>query len=161
MVILNTAAFADTIVPWRIRLCRVPGLGEWLVRGLNGFAWPATWMAVSKPMPAEVKRGYLHPYDNWANRIATHRFVVDIPTGEDRASDRVLAEVETRLSVLRERPVRILWGGRDFCFNRHYFERWMQLLPGAVADYLPEAGHYLLEDAPEYCLAGIVRHLTA
>ena len=161
VIILNTAAFADTVVPWRIRLCRVPGLGEWLVRGLNGFAWPATWMAVSKPMPADVKRGYLYPYDNWAHRIATHRFVVDIPTGEGRASDRALAEVEARLPVLRDRPVRILWGGRDFCFNRHYFERWTRLLPGAAADYLPEAGHYLLEDAPEYCLAGIGRHLTA
>ncbi|HVT74541.1 MAG TPA: alpha/beta fold hydrolase, partial [Lacunisphaera sp.] len=47
VVILNTAAFADTRIPWRIRLCRTPLLGEWLVRGANGFAWPATRMAVT------------------------------------------------------------------------------------------------------------------
>jgi len=158
VVILNTAAFADTRVPWRIRLCRVRGLGEWLVRGCNGFAWPATWMAVAKPLPADVKRGYLYPYDNWANRIATHRFVSDIPTGSGRASDRVLAELEIRLAILRDRPVRILWGGQDFCFTRHYYNRWRVLLPGADADYLPEAGHYVLEDEPAHCLGEIGRH---
>lgn len=159
VVILNTAAFADTLVPWRIRLCRAPGLGEWLVRGLNGFAWPATWMAVTTPLPPDVKRGYLYPYDNWANRIATHRFVVDIPTGGNRASDRALAELEPRLVLLRDRPVRILWGGRDFCFNRHYYNRWKVLLPGADADYLDEAGHYVLEDEPAHCLREISGHL--
>lgn len=158
VVILNTAAFADTVVPLRIRLCRAPVIGEWLVRGLNGFAGPATWMAVTKPLPADVKRGYLYPYDNWANRIATHRFVVDIPSGRGGASDRVLAEIEARLPILRERPVRILWGGRDFCFNRHYFDRWQVLLPAAAADYLPKAGHYLLEDEPDHCLGQIARH---
>ncbi len=161
VVILNTAAFADTVVPARIRLCRVPVLGEWLVRGCNGFAWPATWMAVTKPLSAAVKQGYLFPYDNWANRIATHRFVVDIPTGQGGPSDRALAEVEQGLALLRAKPVRILWGGRDFCFNRHYFKRWRQTLPEAEADYLAEAGHYVLEDAREYCAAEITRHLLA
>jgi pimeloyl-ACP methyl ester carboxylesterase len=158
VVILNTAAFADSRVPWRIRLCRMPGLGEWLVRGCNGFAWPATWMAVANPLPADVKRGYLYPYDNWANRIATHRFVVDIPTGSGSASDQALAGVQTRLPLLRDRPVRILWGGRDFCFTRHYYNRWRVLLPGADADYLPDAGHYVLEDEPAHCLGEIGRH---
>ncbi len=159
VVILNTAAFADRRVPWRIRLCRVPGLGEWLVRGLNGFAWPATWMAVVNPLPAGVKRGYLYPYDNWANRIATHRFVTDIPRGGGRASDRVLAGVEARLPLLRDRPVRILWGGEDFCFDRHFYNRWKVLLPGANADYLESAGHYVLEDEAAHCLTEISAHL--
>ena len=151
VVILNTAAFADTVVPWRIRLCRAPVIGEWLVRGLNGFAGPATWMAVTRPLAPEVKRGYLYPYDNWANRIATHRFVVDIPSGKGSPSDRVLAEVESKLGLLRDRPVRILWGGQDFCFNRHYYNRWRVVLPGAQADYLEGAGHYVLEDAGQEC----------
>lgn len=161
VVILNTAAFADALVPWRIRLCRAPVIGEWLVRGLNGFAWPATWMAVKRPLAPDVKRGYLYPYDNWANRIATHRFVVDIPSGKDNASDRALADVESKLALLRERPVRILWGGRDFCFNRHYFDRWRRLLPGADADYIASAGHYVLEDAGQECLLEIERLLLA
>lgn len=152
VVILNTAAFADTVVPARIRLCRAPVIGELLVRGLNGFAGPATWMSVTKPLTSEVKRGFLYPYNNWANRIATHRFVVDIPSGRGSASDRALAEIEPRLALLKERPVRILWGGQDFCFNRHYYKRWRALLPTATAEYLEGAGHYVLEDEPARCL---------
>lgn len=155
VVILNTAAFADTQIPLRIRLCRIPGLGEWLVRSFNGFAWPATRMAVTKPLSPDVKRGYLYPYNNWANRIATHRFVQDIPMSQGSASDRALAEVERKLVILRDRPMRILWGGQDFCFNRHYYNRWRVLLPGANADYFEEAGHYVLEDSGQECLQEI------
>lgn len=155
VVLLNTAAFADTVVPARIRLCRMPLFGELLVRGLNGFAGPATWMAVTKPLATDAKRGYLFPYDNWANRIATHRFVVDIPSGRDRASDRALAEIESQLGVLNKRRVRILWGGKDFCFNRHYYDRWRQILPHAAADFFETAGHYVLEDEPVQCLQAI------
>jgi haloalkane dehalogenase len=146
VVILNTAAFADSVVPWRIRLCRAPLIGEVIVRGANGFAWPATWMAVSKPLPSEVKRGFLFPYDSWANRIATHRFVVDIPSGDSTASDSALAEIQRRLPQLREKSVSIFWGADDFCFNRHYYDRWVKLLPNAGARYIDGVGHYLLED---------------
>ncbi len=155
VVILNTAAFADTVVPARIRLCRAPVIGEWLVRGLNGFAWPATWMAVSQPLPADVKRGFLLPYGNWCDRIATHRFVVDIPSGQGTPSDQALAEIEARLPILRERDVSIIWGGDDFCFNDHYFQRWQGLLPRADARYLEGVGHYLIEDAREVVVEGI------
>ena len=161
VVILNTAAFADTVIPWRIRFCRVPVIGELAVRGFNGFAGPATWMAVTKPLPDAVKRGFLFPYDSWANRIATHRFVQDIPKGLGAPNDIALARIESALPLLRERPVRIIWGGQDFCFNRHYFERWKGLLPNADAEYLTEAGHYLLEDAQSAVVRGIEQHITA
>ncbi|MEO6993519.1 MAG: alpha/beta fold hydrolase [Lacunisphaera sp.] len=155
VVILNTAAFADTVVPLRIRLCRAPVIGQLLVRGFNGFAGPATWMSVTKPLAPDVKRGYVYPYNNWANRIATHRFVVDIPSGRGSASDRALAEIEPKLTVLKDHPVRILWGGEDFCFNQHYYERWRKLLPDAKADYFESAGHYVLEDESTVCLQQI------
>lgn len=158
VVILNTAAFADTVVPWRIRFCRIPVIGEIAVRGFNGFAWPATWMAVTKPLPDSVKRGFLFPYDSWANRIATHRFVRDIPRGVGAPNDQALAQIERALPLLRERDVRIVWGGRDFCFNRHYYDRWRTLLPQAACDYLDDAGHYLLEDAPQSALQKISEH---
>ena len=161
VVILNTAAFADTVVPARIRFCRVPVLGELVVRGLNGFARPATWMAVARPLPAAVIRGFLFPYDSWANRIATHRFVVDIPSGHGTPSDAALAALESALPVLRDKAVLLLWGGQDFCFHRHYFDRWRTLLPGAAAHYLPEAGHYLLEDAPAATTDLIQTHLLS
>jgi pimeloyl-ACP methyl ester carboxylesterase len=160
VVILNTAAFADIVVPWRIRFCRVPVVGEIAVRAFNGFAGPATWMAVTKPLPQAVKRGFLFPYDSWANRIATHRFVRDIPTGKGGPSDLALARVEGALPMLTGLPVRIIWGADDFCFNRHYFERWRHLLPQAMATLLPGTGHYLLEDSPAEVLDLISKHLA-
>ncbi len=159
VVILNTAAFADTVVPWRIRLCRAPLIGEWLVRGLNGFAWPATWMSVTKTLAPDVKRGFLFPYNTWANRIATHRFVVDIPSGQGTTSDHALAEIESRLPLLRDRPVEIIWGGDDFCFNRHYFDRWAALLPHAGQCYLTSIGHYLIEDGGQAVVRRISEHV--
>jgi haloalkane dehalogenase len=161
VVILNTAAYADTRIPWRIRACRVPGIGELIVRGCNGFAWPATWMAVTKPLPADVKRGFIFPYGNWAERIATHRFVVDIPTGQGTPTDAALANIEAALPKLNQRSTKILWGGDDFCFNRHYYERWRAILPQAEANYREGAGHYLLEDLGPEGRAEICRHITA
>lgn len=155
VTILNTAAFADPRIPWRIRACRIPGLGELIVRGFNGFAGPATWMAVTRPLAPAVKAGFVFPYDNWANRIATHRFVLDIPTSADSASGRVLAEIERMLPRLREKEVQILWGGRDFCFNRHFFDRWREILPQAQAEFFDSAGHYVLEDAGAECIERI------
>ncbi len=161
VVILNTAAFADTVVPWRIRFCRAPLLGELAVRGLNGFAGPATWMSVTRPLAPDVKRGFLFPYRDWASRIATHRFVVDIPSGHGTRADVALREIETRLPLLRERAVKIVWGGKDFCFNEHYYRRWRTLLPGAEASFLAEAGHYVLEDGGTPALDTITSHLLA
>lgn len=159
VAILNTAAFADTVVPWRIRLCRAPLVGELIVRGGNGFAWPATWMAVSRPLPAAVKRGFIFPYDSWANRIATHRFVVDIPSGRGTASDRALAEIESRLAVLRGKETAIFWGGDDFCFNDHYLARWRAVVPDAPVERLDGVGHYLLEDGGPALVARIAAHV--
>jgi pimeloyl-ACP methyl ester carboxylesterase len=161
VVILNTAAFADTVIPWRIRFCRIPVIGELAVRGFNGFAGPATWMAVTQPMPDAVKRGFLFPYDSWANRIATHRFVQDIPRRLGAPNDVALAKIEDALPLLRNHPVKIIWGGEDFCFNRHYFDRWQELLPNAGAEYLAEAGHYLLEDAQQTVVSGLDRHILS
>jgi len=161
VAILNTAAFADTIIPARIRFCRVPVLGELVVRGCNGFAGPASWMAVTKPLPDAVKRGFLFPYDSWASRIAVHRFVRDIPTGQGTGSDRALASIEGQLPGLRSKSVRILWGGRDFCFNRHYFDRWRALLPAAKATFLADAGHYLLEDGGAEAVEITTGHILA
>ena len=56
IVLLNTAAFPSRMVPKRILLCRLPILGSLLVRGLNGFAWPATRMATSKSSSIRQER---------------------------------------------------------------------------------------------------------
>jgi len=146
LVILNTAAFPLNRIPWRINICRIPILGEIIIRGFNGFAYPATVMAVERPLAPEVKRGYLGPYDSWRNRVAVHRFVRDIPMNPRHPSWPTLSAIEAGLTKLRAKPMLIVWGGRDFCFNDYFYEEWRRRFPKARREYLPEAGHYVLED---------------
>jgi haloalkane dehalogenase len=151
IVVLNTAAFRSQRIPFRIAVCRWPLVGEFLVRGLNGFAWPATFMAVSRPLDRLTKRHYLLPYDSWHNRIAIHRFVQDIPLDTSHPSYPVLLEVEKGLDFLRELkiPLLLLWGGKDFCFTREFFEEWKKRFPDAEAHMFDNLGHYVLEDGYE------------
>ncbi|UCE58446.1 MAG: alpha/beta fold hydrolase [Phycisphaerales bacterium] len=147
-VVFNTAAFMGPC-PFRIRVCRWPVFGDIAVRGLNAFARCAMVMACKNRslMTSEVKRGYLLPYNSFANRIATLRFVQDIPLSRNVPSYMVLKEIETSLAQLADRPMIILWGARDFCFNDWYLRQWTARFPDADVHRFADAGHYVVEDA--------------
>ena len=161
LLILNTAAFLSNDIPARIAVCRMPGLGPLLVRGGNGFARPATWMAMSRrSLTAGEKRGYLFPYDTWANRVAVNAFVQDIPLQPAHRSWPALAEGAAGLAQFQDRPALIIWGGKDFCFTGRFLSRWQKILPQAEVRLLADAGHYVLEDASEEAVplaAGFLR----
>lgn len=148
IVILNTAAYPDADIPKRINLLRQGKFGEWLTRKFNLFAWPATFMTTEKKLPKAIKEAYLLPYDSWENRVAVARFVQDIPMEKEHKTYQTMAEIESKLHTLSH-PKLILWGGKDFCFNQHFFERWLEIYPGASAHWYAKAGHYVLEDALE------------
>ncbi len=147
-LVLNTAAFRSRRIPLRISVCRWPLVGEVLVRGLNGFAGPAVSMAVSKRMDKEVAAAYLAPYDSWQNRVAVSSFVRDIPLSIEHPSYETLVSVEKGLEKLQEQqlPLLICWGGKDFCFNKHFFDEWCTRFPHAETHYFEKGGHYILED---------------
>jgi cis-3-alkyl-4-acyloxetan-2-one decarboxylase len=146
IVILNTAAYPSEHIPKRINLLRQGKFGEWLTRKFNLFAWPATFMTTVKALPKAIKAGYLLPYDSWDNRIAVSRFVQDIPMERGHPTFKTMSEIEARLKGLKH-PKLILWGGKDFCFDRHFFERWVEIYPESDAHWFASAGHYVLEDA--------------
>lgn len=148
LLLFNTAAFRSTRIPFRIRICRYPFIGSLIVRGLNGFCLPATFMAVNKRLPADVKKGYLQPYNSWANRVAINAFVRDIPLSPSHPSYSDLGAVEEGLDSLRKRniPMMVIWGAKDFCFNDHYYNEWRRRFPDADYHYLKDCGHYVLED---------------
>lgn len=146
IVVLNTAAFRSPRIPLRISICRIPFLGDLIVRGLNGFARAALYMAVTNKMSPAVSRGYLEPYDSWSHRIALLCFVKDIPLSPKDGSWQTLIEIENGLTQFENTPMLILWGGRDFCFTRHFYHDWLRRFPGAESHFFPEAGHYVLED---------------
>ena len=123
-------------------------MGEFLTRKFNLFAWPATFMTTEKPLPKAIKQGYLLPYNSWENRIAVSRFVQDIPMEKEHRTYKTLREIEAKLPLLKQKKL-ILWGGKDFCFNQHFFEKWISIYPDADAQWYANAGHYILEDAKD------------
>ena len=159
IVILNTAAFPDENIPGRISVCRWPVIGSLLVRGFNGFAGPAVSMAVTKPLPPAVREGLLAPYRSWADRVAVHQFVRDIPMEPEHPTLPLLQQIGVDLAWLKAKPVLIGWGGKDFCFNDHFFERWKQFFPQAETEHYADAGHYVLEDARELLVPRIAEFL--
>lgn len=145
IIILNTGAFTTLQIPRRIDFLRTSRFGEKLMRKWNLFAWPATFMTTVKRLPKKIKQGYLLPYDSYENRVAIARFVQDIPMDESHRSYKTLLEIERKLLTLNH-PKLILWGGRDFCFDRHFFERFIEYFPNAETHWYANAGHYVLED---------------
>jgi haloalkane dehalogenase len=149
LVILNTGAFplpAAKAMPWQLKLGRDSWLGAGLIRGFNAFAAGAARDGVVAALPADVRRAYLAPYDSWAHRIATLRFVQDIPLAPgDRAWPLVEASGR-RLHEYADRPAFIGWGLRDFVFDRHFLEGFTGALPNAQVHAFEDAGHYVLED---------------
>jgi haloalkane dehalogenase len=157
ILVTNTAAFPlpAGALPRRIALCRNPRLGAFVVRALNGFAWPATYMAAKHGLSNIVRAGYLAPYDTWAARGAIARFIQDAPIEADHPSRPVLQEIGDGLTKLRDKPMLIAWGGRDFCFNDARLDEWKHRFPEALIRYQAKAGHYVLEDAADILIPEI------
>lgn len=160
-VLANTAAFRSTMIPLRIAACRLPLLGALGVRGCNGFARAAQWMAVERRLPPAVRRGYLAPYDSWANRIATHEFVRDIPLKPSHRSYQTLAEIESGLQQFVDHPLLLCWGERDWCFTTAFLDEWQRRFPRAEVERYPLANHYVFEDASAAMIARVSRFLDA
>ena len=151
LVFFNTAGFLlppGQRFPWQLWLIRsLPPLATLFIRGFNGFARGATILATAKGLPHDVRRGLYAPYNSWANRIATLRFVQDIPLKPGDRSYELAKWVDDRLEQLRDRPVMIGWGLRDFVFTERFLDEWRRRLPEAEVHSYADAGHYVLEDA--------------
>jgi haloalkane dehalogenase len=153
LVVLNTSAFRlpkTKRLPLTLRLVRdVAPFGAVAVRGFNAFAGLATRMAVRHRLEPRVAAGLTSPYDSWQNRIATLRFVQDIPLKPGDPSYDTVIGVELGLERLKDVPMLIGWGRHDFVFDDHFLAEWRQRFPKARVQVYEDAGHYVLEDAAD------------
>jgi len=151
LVLLNTAAFPLPITkpfPLGLRICRNTWLGTLLVRGLNAFSRGASIVGCKRnPMPASLRALYQCPYDSWANRIATLRFVQDIPLKPGDHNFDLITAVADGLGRFKDIPLQIHWGLKDFVFDHHFLAEWERRFPQAEIYRYPDCGHYILEDA--------------
>jgi haloalkane dehalogenase len=164
LVILNTGAFPlpnAKAMPWQLKLGRDSLLGAGLIRGFNAFAAGAAGQGVMTKMPADVRHAYLAPYDSWANRISTLRFVQDIPLSPADRAWPLVEEAGRRLPEFADRPAFIGWGLRDFVFDKHFLDGFTRALPNAEVHAFEDAGHYVLEDKRAVLVPAIRAFLDA
>ncbi len=156
IVILNTAGFLPPAAKglplrlWLIRHLRFLAIPSVLLG--NIFARAALRMAPRKRLAPEVKSALVAPYNSVKNRLATLKFVQDIPVTPDDASYAIVKAVDENLHQLRNIPMLICWGKHDFVFDLDYYREWQRRFPDAPAHLLEDAGHYILEDEPDKVL---------
>ncbi len=88
------------------------------------------------------------------------RFVQDIPLSPAHPSYATLVAIEEGLPKLRDRPMLFVWGERDWCFTTKFLDEFQRRFPDAETLRLPDAGHYVFEDAVEPILARVQEFLA-
>ena len=149
LVILNTAAFPipeEKRMPPALSLVRDLRLGEFLTLRFNAFSGIAARVGFKKPLSKEIRKAYKLPYDSPANRIATARFVQDIPLSKKDPGFDILLRTAEQLYLLQDKPCLIAWGEKDFVFDKTFLKRWLEYFPDAELHRYPDCGHYILED---------------
>jgi haloalkane dehalogenase len=164
IVLFNTAAFhlpRTKALPGTLKLARDTSVGAFLVKRFNAFSRGAARLGVERKLEADVARALTAPYDTPAHRIATLRFVQDIPLVPADRAYSVVSETAAKLGVFADRPILICWGAKDFVFDDHFLAEWKRIYPKAALEYYGDAGHYVLEDAKEYIVPRVERFLAS
>ncbi len=153
MIVTNTAGFftpSGKRIPLRLWLIRhIAPFATLAVLGFNLFSVAALYMAAYKKLDRAVKSGLTAPYNSWNNRMATLKFVQDIPLKPKDPSYQLVESVQQNLHSLSGIPQLVCWGEHDFVFTMPYLEEWQRRFPDAEIHRFSDAGHYLLEDVPE------------
>lgn len=151
IVAINTGAFRlprSKRFPWSLWLGRNTRLGAWLILKKNAFCRAAVdWCVTRKPLSDDIRQMYLMPYDSPEHRIAVLKFVQTIPLRPTDPGYDIVAGVEESLPKFANVPTLLLWGLRDFVFDKHFLAEWRRHFPHAEVHEWPDCGHYLLEDA--------------
>ncbi|MBF0302818.1 MAG: alpha/beta hydrolase [Desulfamplus sp.] len=165
IVITNTSGFflpSEKKFPLRLWLIKyLKAFAVPAVLGFNIFSRAALYMAPFKTLSNDVKEGLTVPYNSWKNRIATLKFVQDIPITVKDKSYEVVKYVDTNLSNLKKIPIIILWGEHDFVFDLSFLKEWQLRFPEVSVYLFKDAGHYLFEDKPHETSAIIRNFLTS
>ncbi|MCJ8347675.1 alpha/beta fold hydrolase [bacterium] len=166
-VVLNTYAYRVPktkigALPVGIAFGRIPVLGKIAIRALNGFARGAAKMcALTGDMSQREKSALMAPYNSYKNRIATFQFVKDIPIHESHISYNTLFDIEKGLGKLKDKPMQIIWGKKDFCFDDDFLAEWRRFFPDTPVYEIAEAGHYVMEDSRQRVIEKVRSFLCA
>ncbi len=163
LVVMNTWAFQESYshrLHPLVRLVTRRGVGELLFGPLNlAFRWGVQrWTA--RELSPTVMQAYKVPFRDVRSRVALVQFPRMISTSASHPSAGEMRDLEERLSTLQHIPTLLLWGEDDPVFTPDVARHWKEVLPRAQGPrFVPNAGHYLAEDAPDALVQQLDRFL--
>ncbi len=110
--------------------------------------------SVARPLDPEVMDHYRRAQPSREAR----RGVAEFPR-QIRKARPMLADLErTAPAALSGKPMLLIWGMKDRAFgHRRIVDRWKRDFPQAQVVILPDASHFLQEDAPEEIASAVSR----
>jgi len=125
-------------------------LARWLITRYNVLARWLIPAGINRKLSAAELAAYLGPFSTPAARLPTWVFAKEI-TG----SRAYLTEVEAGLAQLRDKPALVVWGEADGAFREPDRRRLQQYFPTHRVCLLPQAKHFIQENAPAEISAAI------
>jgi pimeloyl-ACP methyl ester carboxylesterase len=167
LFILNTMAHRrreDIKLPLPIKLFRNRATGPLLVKRIDvvrRFFLFKFGIVHRDRLTPEIKHAYLAPNPTAASRTGVLIFLREIPTGPSDPASLFWGELEDGLERhFRDKPVAIAWGMKDAAFTPAVLdELWLGTFPHAVVTRVPDAGHFIQEDAHERVVPALLEHL--
>ena len=163
LVLTNTWASArwpGAPFPKLVEMIRSPR-GEQFVLEKNGYVGRAIAGTVNYPekITPGVLGAYMAPFPTPESRRALLCWSRDIPVDEGDPSWDEMAAIEKNLPLFENVPVLIVWGMLDPVLPPVLLELWKSVYPHARAVEIPDASHFLQEDAPAAVLEAIEEFL--
>jgi haloalkane dehalogenase len=134
-----------------------------LVRRAGGEFQPGRLVRTgcARPVPDEVVAGYDAPFPTPESKAGVLAFPELVPTEPEHPNTTSMLAVRDALRDWRK-PTLVLFGDSDPIFPPRVAERIAELIPGALpAETIPNAGHFVQEDAGEEAADRIIRFLAS
>jgi haloalkane dehalogenase len=152
IVAFNTSCFRlppEKKIPDLLKILRGPASGI-PIRAF-GFArrYVLSKCVAKRKLSPEALDAYLSVCDGWAESLAVHRFVQDIPLALGDPSWDAVVDIESKLGAFAHTPMLLPWGMKDWVFDETFLNGWIRRFPLARVERFDDCGHFLLEDAPE------------
>ncbi len=123
-----------------------------LIKKRNFFVSPLMKFSLQAKLTKEEFDHYRAVVPTPQSRTGIAEFPIQI-----RKAKQWLSALEQRVhSVLREKPMVLIWGMKDPAFGRDdVIARWRKTFPDATLIKVDDAGHYIQEDAPDRIIEAI------
>jgi len=165
LVVMNSFGFYPPVdgqdpdnlkLPFPLRLMRAGGIGDLMVRRFGFFERVVIPTAVGNSAAyKKIRHAYTGVFETSDDRAGVMAFPRLIPTNTKHPSAKILFNETEPFLKSFDGPTRIFWGVKDPLFPIEALHAWKKRLPQAKVTELPEAKHYIQEDAPDMLVAGI------